>query len=139
MSQPRYVNELLALTGCDAFTLLIYDLEKGVALRVFSSCPEEFPTEGSKVLTGSVWAEWLLTQMAPLVSEGPEALKRNFDDHEVIMDLGIKAIINFPILRQGKCIGAVNCLYYSMPKWTNDQAIADRASWLAGQIIGRGE
>lgn len=139
MSRRECVNELLALTGCDAFTLLLYDLGEAVARRVFSSRPKEFPAEGTKALAGAVWAEQLLTQMTPLVSDDPEALKRNFDDHELIIGLGIKAIINFPILRQGKCIGGVNCLYFSRPALTVDQAIASRVSLLADQIIGLGK
>ncbi len=100
-----------SVTGCDAFTILLFDHEEQTARRVYSSRPEAFAASGTKSMTGTVWAEHLTATREPLVSSGAETIRTTFPDHAQILPLGITAVVNYPVVEGGICTGCVNCLY----------------------------
>ena len=98
-------------TQCKWFTILALDHQAHTATRIYSSTPEQFPVEGIKPLLNAPWAQYLITQKAPLLSDGEAAIIKNFSDHQKIIAFGIRRILNIPVLCTATCIGTVNCLY----------------------------
>jgi hypothetical protein len=66
---------------------------------------------GIKPLLNAPWAQYLITQKVPLLSDDEAAIIKNFSDHQKITAFGIRRILNIPVLRTATCIGTVNCLY----------------------------
>jgi hypothetical protein len=98
-------------THCEWFTILALDHRAHTATRIYSSAPEQFPVEGIKPLLNAPWAQYLITQKVPLLSDDEAAIIKNFSDHQKITAFGIRRILNIPVLRTATCIGTVNCLY----------------------------
>lgn len=126
-------EDILALTGCAAFTLLIYDHQEGVARRVYSSRPQAFSAHGTKPLAGAPWANHVIRHKSPLISDGPAAIRAHFDDHAAIIAQGINAIVNFPLLSGEACLGSINCLYHRLPS-NPDPAMAKAVDGL-GRVL----
>jgi hypothetical protein len=124
----RDAARILAMTGADAVTVLRFDRDSGVARRVWSSMPEVFAAEGHKPLTGAAW-EFAADHLTPaLISRGRAALRAHFADHQVIEDHGIALIVNLPLLAEGVCLGAVNCLYRTVDVMADFDAMIPAAS-----------
>ncbi|WP_068406713.1 GAF domain-containing protein [Labrenzia sp. OB1] len=134
MTAKSPAEDILALTGCAAFTILLYDHEQGVARRVYSSRPEAFSARGTKPLAGAPWANHVIRRKSPLISDGPAAIRAHFDDHAAILALGIQAIVNFPLLSGDACLGSLNCLYQRLPSHP-DPALAKAVDGLGQAVV----
>lgn len=138
MSDLTFSDDIRRLTGCDVVTVLFYDQARGLARRLFSSRPEQFAADGAKPLAGAAWAEFVIRNGQPLISDGSDTIEKVFQDHEAIIALGIKGIVNFPILEDGRCLGSVNCLYLDRPGHP-DQQTASAVSTLGRAFLAKSE
>lgn len=79
--------------------------------RIWSSDPEAYPVGGRKRKTMTPWTRQLLRRGELFVGEGEAALREVFDDHERIAGLGLRAVVNVPLLdAQGRCRATFNLL-----------------------------
>ena len=78
--------------------------------RIWSSEPAAYPVGGGKRKTQTPWTRQLLGAGQLFVGEGDAALARVFDDHATITTLGFHAVINVPLLKQGRCVATFNVL-----------------------------
>ena len=93
--------------------------------RVWSSQPGAYPIGGGKTKTRTPWTRQLLEQGLVFVGEGDEALSRVFDDHAQIVALDLHAVVNVPLLREGRCVATFNVLGPA-PRWQATDVAAIR-------------
>jgi GAF domain-containing protein len=89
--------------------------------RLWSSDLKAYPVAGRKRKTLTPWTRQLLVRAEVFVGEGDAALAEVFDDHALIAALGLRAVVNVPLLEDGRCAATFNVL-------------GTRASWAPGEI-----
>lgn len=89
-------------------------------LRGWSSHPAAYPVGGRKRKLPSPWTEQLLRRGEVFIGEGNDALAAAFDDFERIRSLGLQAVINVPLLENGRCRATFNVLG-SGPRWQREE------------------
>lgn len=78
--------------------------------RVYASDEQAYPVGGTKNKEGTHFGETVLLGAQVLHSDGAEAIRQNFDDHQRILDLGGMSLLNVPIVADGVCIGVLNAV-----------------------------
>jgi len=96
--------------GHRLFTVMTFDLETMQVQRVYSSNPDAYPPGGTKAKEDTQWGYHVLVQGRPFIGNSATAIRANFDDHEVILGLGLASVLNVPIRVCGQTIGTVNLL-----------------------------
>ncbi|WBX87134.1 GAF domain-containing protein [Achromobacter mucicolens] len=116
-----YAGLSLAHTLC---TVNRYDASAMRVVRLYSSNPQAYPPGGSKDKTGTAWGRHVLLEQQVFVGQGEDAIREFFNDHDAIRELGLKSVINVPVVYDGACLGTVNFL---MPRAAVTQADIDAA------------
>lgn len=101
------VGRILRQTLC---TVNRYDARNERLTRLYSSDPSSYPVGGSKEKAGTAWGRHVLHECRLFVGEGVEAIRESFDDHATIQALGLRSVINVPIVAHGACLGTLNLL-----------------------------
>jgi hypothetical protein len=98
--------------------------------RLYSSNATAYSPGGSKSKGGTPWGAHVLHQRRVFVGEGAGALQEVFDDSDTILALGLRSVINVPVVFQDVCLGTFNVL---MPQ---EQVRASQVEWarLAGLL-----
>ncbi|MNK23576.1 hypothetical protein D3C87_418710 [compost metagenome] len=122
-----YARATLAHTLC---TVNRYDAQAMRVVRLYSSNPEAYPPGGSKDKTGTPWGRHVLLEQRVFVGEGEDAIREFFNDHDAIRDLGLRSVINVPVVYGDVCLGTINFL---MPRPVVSDADVDAAR-LAGLL-----
>jgi GAF domain-containing protein len=107
-----------------------FDAEHIAVVRLYSSNPQAYPPGGSKNKAGTPWGQHVLLDHRIFVGEGSAAIGEFFDDHGVIDALGLRSVINIPVMADGVCLGTCNFLM------TRDHVTADHVAFaqLAGLL-----
>ena len=79
-------------------------------VRLYSSNAGAYPAGGSKSKKGLPWGRHVLLERKVFVGEGEEDFRASFDDHATIKSLGLRSIINVPVVAQDQCLGTANFL-----------------------------
>lgn len=91
--------------------------------RVWTSDPVAYPVAGRKRKSMTPWTQQLLRRAEIFIGEGEEALAQVFDDHSLISRLGLRAVVNVPMLDgAGRCFATFN-------------ALGPRAHWLPAEVL----
>jgi GAF domain-containing protein len=99
------------LIGVKLFTVMTSDTDKGESERVYSSMPDVYPVSGSKPYNETHWSEITLKNKQTFVANTIGDIAEVFDDHPLILSLGLESVINVPIIVDGAVIGTINCLH----------------------------
>lgn len=99
-----------AALGTRLFTVTTVDEEAGLARRVFTSHPVEYPLSGTKPLTKDGWYDNTIAGQQTFVANTPPEFAKYFFDHELIVSLGLGSCINVPVVGGDKVLGTVNIL-----------------------------
>lgn len=91
--------------------------------RIWSSRPDAYPVGGGKTKTLTPWSRQLLVQGRVFIGEGDAALAGVFDDHRLIGSLDLHAVVNVPLLRNGRCAATFNVLG-TRPRWRAEEVAA---------------
>ena len=94
----------------DLFTVMRFHVASMEVERVHSSLPETYPVGGRKPKRETEWGDKVLTRQLLNVGHGREDIEWAFGDHETILGLGLKAVLNVPILRGERVLGTINYL-----------------------------
>lgn len=132
-----------ALLGEGLLTVSTYDAERSRLDRVWSSNPQAYPVGGGKHKSDTPWTRQVLQRGEVFVGEGDEAIVQAFDDHERIRGLGLRSVVNVPLLWRCECIGTFNVLRPE-PRWAAEEIAHVRtlaqialAAVLARRVVGR--
>jgi GAF domain-containing protein len=93
--------------------------------RGWSSNPAAYPVGGRKRKLLTPWTEQLLVRGQIFIGEGDDALASAFDDYARISGLGLKAVINVPLIEDGRCRATFNVLG-TRPRWRDEEVLAVR-------------
>ena len=87
-----------------------FNAEKMELTRLYSSNMEKYPIGGTKSKSGTNWGRHVLLNKLLFVGQGLAAIKNSFEDHELIASLGLRSVINVPLVCEGNCLGTLNFL-----------------------------
>ncbi|MET4575861.1 GAF domain-containing protein [Ottowia thiooxydans] len=101
--------------------------ERDVLLqRIWSSRPHAYPVGGTKLKSMTNWTRQLLLRGELFIGEGLGALEDVFDDVQLIASMGLRAVMNVPLVRQdGSCFATFNVLG-TRERWTSGDQIVIR-------------
>ncbi|WET82756.1 GAF domain-containing protein [Amycolatopsis sp. QT-25] len=100
-----------ASIGVRLFTVLAWVPERRALRRVHSSHPVEYPVGGEKTVeVAAGWLERCITGQEPYFGPDSAAVREIFADHELIDRLGCGAVINVPVVADGRTLGVLNIL-----------------------------
>ncbi|TCT08844.1 GAF domain-containing protein [Paralcaligenes ureilyticus] len=110
--------ELFAAADACAFPVLRhsqctinrFDAQKMQLTRLYSSDTKKYPIGGTKSKSDTGWGRHVLLDKRLFVGEGTAAIKKSFDDHELIIALGLRSVINVPLVSKDTCLGTLNFL-----------------------------
>ncbi|ARP92663.1 GAF domain-containing protein [Bordetella genomosp. 9] len=102
-----YARPVLGQTLC---TVNRFDADRIAVVRLYSSDPVSYPPGGSKQKAGTRWGQHVLLDRKVYVGEGEAAIRESFDDHAAILSLGLKSVINVPVVAGDVCLGTLNLL-----------------------------
>ena len=100
--------------------------------RAWTSHPDQYPVGGGKRKVATAWTEQLLVRGELFVGEGEAALAAVFDDAARIAGMGLRSVINVPLLQAGECRATLNVLG-PQPGWSAQQIAAVRLLALLAQ------
>ena len=92
------------------FTVNRHDAARMRVVRLYSSNPSAYPPGGGKDKAGTAWGRHVLLEHKVFVGEGEDAIQAFFDDHAAIQALGLRSVINVPVVLDGACLGTLNFL-----------------------------
>jgi hypothetical protein len=116
LSQPGQPNSLYAaldratkeVAGHQLFTLLyVYGND---VVRAYSNRPAEYPVSGRKPMGNTPWGDHVIGGGKPYLGRGADAIRWAFFDHTLIESMGLRSVINIPVIYDGLCIGTMNLL-----------------------------
>ncbi|MEO6987011.1 MAG: GAF domain-containing protein [Paralcaligenes sp.] len=91
-------------------TINRFDAAKMELTRIYSSNIKKYPVGGIKSKSDKGWGRQVLLEKRLFVGEGVAAIKKSFDDYELIIGLGLRSVINIPLVSQNSCLGTLNFL-----------------------------
>jgi hypothetical protein len=100
-------------------------------VRLYSSNPQAYPPGGSKDKRGTAWGRHVLLERKLFIGEGTDAIREFFNDHDAIRELGLRSVINVPVVYGQACLGTVNFLMPREALSADDIAAARLAGLLA--------
>ena len=92
------------------WTVMMVDMEAGLARRAYTSHPNDYPTSGTKPIPTNHWFQQVHDRRAPFVVNTLAAIADVFPDHETIAALGCGSCLNLPVTVGGALAGTVNLL-----------------------------
>jgi len=111
-------------------TAMRHDEAASTVGRIYSSNEAAYPVGGRKVKQESDWSRHVLVEHKVLVSAGADAIRKHYNDHQIIFGLGLHSCVNVPLVSAGKCIGTLNVLRREA-EWSDEQVTLARALGLA--------
>lgn len=122
------------IIGHKLFTVMAFHESAMEVERLFSNQPDAYPTGGRKKKRDSEWGRQVLERGKPYIGRSADDIRKHFNDHRVILKLGLESILNMPIRIGGKTVGTINLLHEA--DYYSEQDIAS-AQLIAGLVAGR--
>ncbi len=124
--QPRATFEaidtaLAALIGHRLFTVLVHHRAARESERIYSNLQDAYPVGGRKPITDSPWMQQVMHRGLPYIGRDAEDIREVFFDHELILSLGCRSVLNIPIRWQGQTLGTLNLLHQE--NWYGSQHV----------------
>jgi GAF domain-containing protein len=81
----------------------------------------------------TAWGRQVLEQGEPYIGYSADDIRANFNDHEVILGLGLQSVLNMPVRIEGHTLGTMNLLHERDYYGAQD---LETASLLAVMLVG---
>jgi GAF domain-containing protein len=124
-----------ATIGQALFTVMRFDEATMEVERLYSSDPQAYPVGGRKRKRHTAWGAQVLTGRRVFVGEGEEAIRAAFDDHPLILGLGLRSVINVPVVVADRCYGTLNFLCERGSLSQEDVATARLLALVAAPVL----
>ena len=102
------------------------------AERVYTNDPASYPVPGRKPMQENRWSAQVIGRREVFLGRTLAEIAELFQDHELIGSLGCGAVLNVPVLYDGRVLGPVNVLD---AEGRYDEAAAERGRWLAPLLV----
>ena len=99
------------IAGHKLFTVMVVDLEAGLARRVFSDHPAAYPVSGAKPIRRDSWFDIVHGQRRSFVANTLDDIAKVFPDFELIGSLGCGSVLNLPVVLEGELAATINLLH----------------------------
>ncbi len=76
--------------------------------RLYSSNPAAYPVGGRKQKKATAWGQQVLIERRVFIGEGDAAIQTYFSDAALMSSLGVRSIINVPVVWRDACLGVLN-------------------------------
>jgi GAF domain-containing protein len=76
--------------------------------RIYCSLPDRYPLGARTNKRETSWGRQVLLERRVFVGEGALEMAAAFDDKEGMASVGVRSIINVPIVMRGQCLGVLN-------------------------------
>lgn len=86
------------------------DVVQRQAKRLYSSDNDSYAIGGSKPIEANAWTTRVIEQQQVFIANEHRELAKVFFDHELIAQLGLGSVINWPVIIHSQVIGTVNLL-----------------------------
>ena len=100
-----------ALNGHKLFTVMTVDMDAGLARRIFSDHPTEYPVTGTKPIHRDAWFDIVHGEKRSFVANTINDISKVFPDFELIKSLGCGSVINLPVVLRGNLVATINLLH----------------------------
>jgi hypothetical protein len=100
-----------AAAGHRLFTVTSVDMNAGLARRLYTSHPKEYPVSGTKPIHRDAWFDIVHGERRSFVANTIADIAKVFPDHELIRSLGCGSVINLPVVLRGELVATVNLLH----------------------------
>lgn len=77
--------------------------------RIYTSLPAEYPVGGRKPVHQTDW-NTIMASGRCFVASTPAGFGPHFEDLDAIVALGFGAVVNIPVIHQGRMLGSLNLL-----------------------------
>ncbi len=98
------------LIGHSLFTIMRFDAGRMAVQRIHSSNAEAYPVGGCKPKRATQWARQVLQEGKVFIGHDSDDIRRAFDDSDLILSLGLNAVLNVPVRSAGAVVGTMNLL-----------------------------
>lgn len=123
--------------GHRLFTIMAFHADSVEVERLYSSNQEAYPPGGRKQKRDTAWGQQVLERGEPYIGSTAHDIRANFNDHEVILGLGLESVLNVPIKFEGQTIGTMNLLHDENYYDISHLAVATEiATILAETLVG---
>lgn len=99
-----------AACGARLFTVTVLDRAAGLARRVYTSHPVDYPASGTKPMRHDGWTDIVLGEGRSFVANTTPEFAVYFSDHALINALGCHSALNMPVSDGAQIVGTVNVL-----------------------------
>jgi hypothetical protein len=96
--------------GARIFTVTTVDRKAGLARRVYTSHPAEYPVTGTKPMGDDGWSRLVIDGKQTFVANTTAEFAIYFPDHALINALGCQSAVNVPVVDGADVVGTVNLL-----------------------------
>ncbi|MEM6678066.1 MAG: GAF domain-containing protein [Pseudomonadota bacterium] len=124
-----------AMIGHQLFTVMRLHPAQMEVERLYSSRPDAYPPGGRKAKRDTPWGARVLTDGTAFLGRSADDIRWAFDDHAVILGLGLETVINVPLRRNGDVIGTMNLLDGPGALDTADVAAAETIAELLARAL----
>jgi hypothetical protein len=105
--------------GVILFTVLQWIPERSSLRRLYTSHPDDYPVGGEKTVEISPgWLGTVIEDKKPFLAADMKALREVFADSELIQRLGCGAVINVPVLDDGRNVVGVLAMLDAEGRYT---------------------
>lgn len=126
-------HEIRSAVGVRLFTVLAWLPERRVLRRVHSSDPGQYPVGGEKTVeVDAGWLEQCIERQLPYLGANRDEVREVFADHRTIDALGCGAVVNAPVVDDGRTLGILNVLD---AEGRYDHTSVQRVCALAGRAV----
>lgn len=103
-------SSLSTVVSIKLFTVTAHDRQAGLARRVYTSHPVEYPVTGTKPMTTDDWSKHVIDDKQTFVANRTAEFSPYFGDHALINSLGCQSAVNIPVIDGSQVIATVNLL-----------------------------
>ncbi len=97
--------------GHRLFTIMAFHADSVEVQRLYSSDRQAYPPGGRKQKRDTDWGRQVLDRGEPFIGRTADDIRAHFNDHDVILGLGLESVLNVPIRHGGHTLGTVNLLH----------------------------
>lgn len=121
-----------SLIGHKLFTIMAFDADAMEVQRLYSDNVQAYPKGGRKKKRDTAWGRQVLEEGKPYIGYSADDIRTHFNDHKLIIGLGLESVLNMPIRSGGRTLGTMNLLHERDYYGVEDLKIA---SCIAGLLV----
>lgn len=103
-------DRVATIAGARLFTVTRIDRPAGLARRIYTSHPADYPASGTKPIRPDGWTAQVIDGQTSFVANTTAEFAVYFPDHALINRLGCQSALNVPVVEAGETIATVNIL-----------------------------